>query len=1082
MSQRLDARGICLFTFAFVLTLCAPLSSFAADELLVYVFDGEQPLEGARLSVDGDDVGRTRRDGSLFITVEGSGQRLVEVTAPSGSIQRERFSAGAGQLVDMIIDVSDGDGQAVVEVYSRSQSSSERREAPTGELQVTVRRGADAVAGQLVTISAGQGGVLTNAQGVATKTVPRGLYRISTDGVSRQVRVVAGISRGALLALPEDDNVVTIAAPQLEEVFVLGSFDPSGFELSERDTNLIVDTLGVEELTRFGDSDVAASIVRVPGISVQDDKFVFIRGLGGRYITTTLNNATMPSTNPSKRTVPLDLFPSNFVNQLDIKKTFLPFMPGESTGGNLVINTKTFPDQRAGSVSASVGMVSDLTGETVGVDPINGAFDFLGWDDGSRQESIVIQTIGDIVLDGGEFTDDQGQTFTLEQTQLRELQRIAGIYLADDWDLDFRSATPNAGLGLSYGDLFYVGEGELGFYSAVNYSNGWSQRGNGIRRSFSASGIVADDQVYEAYTNNIEISGLLSVGYNIGNNTFEWNNVVSRSTESFVERSVGREGDEFRATYQHTSQWEERQFFSSQIVGSHFLNEDGSLFGEWQFTGSQARRYVPGRNDVRFNAEANLTDPAELREAYDFSRPNNEQTDILNGFFLSSGSTSRRWDDLIDANFDGSFDVTWDLFDNGASFSQIRFGAQMIYRERDADSATYGFFNNGADATLSASPNVLVSDNIFVCGEGEGTVNCEAGGDGGDSGNVSPPVGGVQDNPTTGFLFQVRTQVSDEYEAELEYNSAYAMYDHTFDGVWQVLFGARYERYEQITDTFDLTTGNPVQGVVDEGSLLPALGVNWFYSDNQQLRFAVSQTVARPDFKEASNAVFFDNEFNVRVRGNPNLGISDIINADLRWEWYFGDNGTDNLSAALFYKDMTDPIERVVQAASGTASNSRTFQNSDTAELYGVELEGRKEFVLTENYDNTLFVSFNAAYIESEVTLLSGEVRPLQGQPEYTANLVLGYDNIPGGHQLTLLYNHNGESIADVGILGLPNVILEERGELNLVYRYDMNEKASIRARIENLFDAEVEYTQGGETFQLYEKGTSFQVGFTWNF
>jgi outer membrane receptor protein involved in Fe transport len=118
--------------------------------------------------------------------------------------------------------------------------------------------------------------------------------------------------------------------------------------------------------------------------------------------------------------------------------------------------------------------------------------------------------------------------------------------------------------------------------------------------------------------------------------------------------------------------------------------------------------------------------------------------------------------------------------------------------------------------------------------------------------------------------------------------------------------------------------------------------------DTQQLRLAVSQTVARPDFKEASNAVFFDNEFNVRVRGNPNLQISDIVNADLRWEWYFGENESDNLSAALFYKDMTDPIERVVQAASGTASNSRTFQNSETAELYGVEIEGRKEFVLTE--------------------------------------------------------------------------------------------------------------------------------------
>ncbi|MEE4110874.1 MAG: TonB-dependent receptor, partial [Halieaceae bacterium] len=945
-------------------------------------------------------------------------------------------------------------------------------EAPTGTLTITVRKGTDAAANQLVVISNGQGAVSTNAEGRATKTLPRGIYTVSLGDVRREVRVAGGVTRGVVLNLPEDEGAIAIELPQIEEVLVLGSFDPGGFEVSERDTNLIVDTLGFEELARFGDSDVAASVVRVPGISVQDDKYVFIRGLGGRYITTTLNNATMPSTNPSKRTVPLDLFPSNFVNQLDIKKTFLPFMPGESTGGNLVINTKTFPDERAGSVSASLGLVTDLTGSRVFVDPNDGGFDWLGWDDGTRKENIVVSTIGDIVQDGGTFTDSNtGETFTLQREVLRELQRTAGILIADNWDLDFTDAAPNGSLGLNYGDLFYIGDGELGFYAALNYSNDWSQRANGVRRTYSASGIVADDQIYETFSNNVDISGLVSVGFNIGNNTFEWNNVLSRSTESFVERSVGREGDEFRAVYQHTNQWEERQFISSQLLGSHFLNEDGSVFGEWQFTASQARRYMPERTDVRFNAEANLTDPAALRDAFDFELANDAQTDILNGFFISAGSTSKRWDELTDNNFDGSFDITWDLMDDGTSYSQLRFGAQAIYRERDADSATYGFFNNGAIAELSASPNALVSDNIFVCGEGPGTVSC-----------ADNSFSGVQDDPTDGFLFQVRTQVSDEYEAELNYNSVYAMYDHTFDNTWQVVLGARYEEYDQVTDTFNLTTGDPVQGVVDEGSLLPALGINWFYSESQQLRFAVSQTVARPDFKEASNAVFFDNEFNVRVRGNPDLRVSDVINADLRWEWYFGDNEQDNLSAALFYKEMDDPIERVYQAASGTAANSRTFQNSETAELYGIEIEGRKEFALTKDYNNTLFLTFNAAYIESEVTLLSGETRALQGQPEYTANFVVGYDNVPGGHQITLLYNHNGESIADVGILGLPNIFLQQRGEMNLVYRFDLSDSATINARVENIFDAKVEYTQGADIFQRYDKGTTFQIGFNWDF
>ena len=175
-----------------------------------------------------------------------------------------------------------------------------------------------------------------------------------------------------------------IAAPEIEEVLVLASFDPAGLEVSERDTTNVVDTIGVELLARFADSDVAASVVRVPGISVQDDKYVFIRGLGGRYVSATLNNATMPSTNPSKRTVPLDLFPSNFVSQLDIQKTFLTPMPGESTGGNLVINTKTFPDERVRGMTMQGGYTTGLTGETIFVDSLGGDFDVLGWDDGSK--------------------------------------------------------------------------------------------------------------------------------------------------------------------------------------------------------------------------------------------------------------------------------------------------------------------------------------------------------------------------------------------------------------------------------------------------------------------------------------------------------------------------------------------------------------------------------------------------------------------------------------------------------------------------------------------------------------------------
>ncbi len=1068
------------------LSLMLAQAAYAEDELLLYVFKDGSAVAGASVSVDGVDVGTTRADGSLFADLAG-GSHVVQITGPTGFSSVARFSSGSGQLVNVIADLASA-ASPRVDVHAAAQTAIDRRNAPKGKLEISVRRGNTPAANQVVTISGGAGAISTNAEGLAEAELPRGEYSISVGDVSTRVRVVGGVTRGTALVLPAVEGGVAIQSPQIEEVFVMATFDPSDLEVSERDTSNIVDTMDVEMLARFSDSDVAATVVRIPGISVQDDKFVFIRGLGGRYISSTLNNATMPSTNPSRRTVPLDLFPSNFVNQLDVKKTFLPCMPGESTGGNLVINTKTFPDERAGRITFALGYVTDLTGEDVAVDPIDGDFDFIGWDDGSRKEDISVKTIAE-ALDAGFIEDGAtGEIVPIDTNIAGQLTRLGGILIKDDFDLDIEQATPNVRLGGDYGDLFYVGEHEVGFYAAVNYRNKWSQRTNGERNSYTPTSQLLDNFVFNQATNEVLLNGLLSVGWNFGNNTIEWNNMVSRVTEDTTERSVGEEGDERQSVVRQTTQWEERQFASSQLLGSHFLNEDGTLFGEWQITVSRADRYAPDRREMEFRASQSQTNAQELKDGFDFGETNDQQSIPLEGFFIEPGVILRRYDDLQDDNYDGSFDLTWDFFDNGDSFAKVQAGVQLIYRERDSESVTYGFNVNQSLTDILATPNLLASDVLYVCGEGEGTVQgpqCEKVITELPDGSVveAPPGGGITDSSNTGFTFQSKTLASDSYDADLKYNSVYAMYEHTFNATWQLVGGVRYETYDQTTNTFSLQgEQGPVTSNIDEDSILPALGINWFYSDNQQLRFAVSQTVARPDFKEAANATFYDNEFNFRVRGNPFLEISDIFNVDLRWEWYFGDNETDNLSIAAFYKDMDKPIERVVQPASGTAGNSRTFRNAESAELMGVEVEGRKEFILTDDYSQSLFVTFNAAYIDSEVIQENDDPRELQGQPEYTANVVLGYDNDASGHQLTLLFNQTGKSIADVGVSGAPDVIQEPRGEINLVYRYSINDHVQINAKIENILDEAVEYTQGGLTFQKYDKGTTFRVGFDWKF
>ena len=153
-------------------------------------------------------------------------------------------------------------------------------------------------------------------------------------------------------------------------------------------------------------------------------------------------------------------------------------------------------------------------------------------------------------------------------------------------------------MSIEFGDLFYLGDAEIGFYAAGNYKRVVSAS-KWQRNSYTPTGIIENNFVYEQVSNSVEASGLVSLGVNIGNSTYELNTVLSRDTQSMLKRVVGQEGDEFQAVYNQSIGWAERQYASAQLMGSHFINEDGSIFGEWQVTASQAYMYALTEETLR---------------------------------------------------------------------------------------------------------------------------------------------------------------------------------------------------------------------------------------------------------------------------------------------------------------------------------------------------------------------------------------------------------------------------------------------------------------------------------------------------
>ena len=237
MSFFKTARCAIVATFLYGLLAAAP--ALAADELLVYVFAGDVPAAGTEVQLDQSIVGKTSEDGSLLVDISGQGTHIVTVEANGGAITA-RFVSSAGQLVDAVVQLESG--ETFVDVYGQTESNMERKSATEGTLNIRVLQGDSVATNESIYIAGLGASMTTNSSGEASITLPRGRYRTQVAEKTANLRVVGGLTRSVVLKIDESAMMMQVAAPTLEEVIVIASFDPAGLELSERDTTNIVDT------------------------------------------------------------------------------------------------------------------------------------------------------------------------------------------------------------------------------------------------------------------------------------------------------------------------------------------------------------------------------------------------------------------------------------------------------------------------------------------------------------------------------------------------------------------------------------------------------------------------------------------------------------------------------------------------------------------------------------------------------------------------------------------------------------------------------------------------------------------------
>lgn len=893
-------------------------------------------------------------------------------------------------------------------------------------------------------VPAGEFGLTAQADGFDLLIQDGVQVRGGGSGETRLALVAAGTDPSAApdVSVAPDTAVAPDAdgTQKLGGVNVRGSYQRGGEALyldEKRAAPVVAETLGAEQIARTGDSDAATTLKRVTGLTLVDGRFVYVRGLGERYSSVALNGAPIPSPDPTRRVVPLDLFPTDLLDGVVVQKGYTPDMPGEFGGGAVLLRTRDVPAKFFVRVNGTFGY-QDGTSFDDGYTYDGGGRDWTGHDDGTRElpGSLAAATAGGTVLRPQTPLNPNGATPA-------QLERYGEDVAASGYGVKRETLSPDLGFSAAIGNRWNVGEqSKLGFIAAARYNQGWD-RNEEIRRTFQASSAglePADSLAIDDTRRNVDFSAFLNLGYEITpQHRLNATSVLLRQTEDRTKISEGVQ-DEQQARFTEL-RWTENQLFAQQLGGNHVFPAAHDLSLDWQYTWARANRDEPDTRKYRYDRA--------LDGGLSFSQ--------------RSDSNQMTWAELADYQRDLSLKGRLP-FDFDTATLDLAFGGERMERNREASLRSFSF---SAAGPLARDPAVLVLPIDEV---------------------LNPAHIGED-----GFVLTESTLPTDNYRARQDLTAFFLGIDANIAQKYRIALGARRERNDQAVTTFSLSNPDapPVVAGEDASSTLPAAAFTWSYSADAHVRASYSKTLSRPDFRELSPAPYLDPLLDVQVVGNPKLVTASIRSYDLRWEYYF--SPVEAVSIGAFLKQFENPIEKTRLPGSGVLLS---LDNAQSARNYGIELDVTKGLEFVADWPGfrhihgdwaNWSIGFNYARIKSSIQLdpldasfQTNLERPMQGQSPYVANLQIGHQAGDGSSEATLLYNVSGRRIAAVGVAGQPDIYEEAFRQLDFQYRRALGDDWSFRLRLRNLLDPAVRYTQGPETTREFKKGRALMLTFEW--
>ena len=810
-----------------------------------------------------------------------------------------------------------------------------------------------------------------------------------------------------------------------------------------------VDGISQQEIKRSPDRDASAVLKRVSGASVQDNKFVIIRGLNDRYNTAMINGLPLPSTEADRKAFSFDIFPSTMLDNMMIYKTASPDLPGDFAGGVILVNTKDIPEKDFVSFSVGTNYNTQST------------FKSYSNYDGSKNDWIGFGVKDRMYPNSLPSTTEFKELLSNPSTRFENSK-----VFSNDWQINNKNASP---LGQNYQVGFAktirpdsLKSNTFGIVGAMSYN--YTRRYLDVtRKDYNEDSSRVFNYKDATYRENVSWGGMLNFAYKFGkNNKITLKNLFSDNSTDQVILRTGENIDADQIIKATAMQYTSSKMFTSQLNGEHLIKstDSTSIKVKWGLDYSKTITTIPNLKRMLYykNRTPQGTASDSIFTAYvPFGSPS---PDFAGKFFSNLG------EDLYAAMAEIAIPYNF-LKEN----STLKIGYAGSIKSRAFNARVFGYAIN-SPAQFNYDLLLLPQDSIFA----EENINAQ------------------------GFKLGESTNPSDSYSASTNLHAGYVMTDQKLTSKLRAVYGLRVENFRQQLSSISYG-GDSINIDNTTLSFLPSLNLTYSLNKKMNFRGAVSRTVARPDFRELAPFSFYDFNTSSAVVGNDTLQAATITNIDLRYEYFPGSGQI--ISTSVFYKDFNNPIENTVFFG-GSGSRTYTFRNVANAVDYGIELEYRTKLSKIDSLfnsnalDNFTFYT-NLTFVKSVVDLSNvatavtdeEKYRPMQGQSPYLINGGLVYQNDSIGFGASVLVNRIGRRIAFVGTNGYQDIYENPRTVLDfqLVKTVFKNKQGEIKLNASDIFNQNAIFYQDFNHSKKYEaaedkviQGIKFGRNFSFSF